>query len=136
MLVGRRPEGFRQHRETVNAQCELPAARGERRAIDSEQVAEIKAQQPLEGLVAQHVALGLQLDPAGPVDEVEKGHLALPAPGRQAPGDPVRGVGLLAVCQPFVSRADGRHRLHRFERRREGIDSARAQLLELATPAG
>ena len=56
----------------------------------------------LEGLLAQDVALGLELELPGAVDQVEERGAAVAAPGGHAPGDPVGRVGLLAGLERVV----------------------------------
>ena len=73
-----------------------PRLRAEDGAVDADEVAEVELEQARHQLLAEHVDARLQLDAARAVDEVEEGHLALPAAGGEAPGDAVARVGLLA----------------------------------------
>ena len=94
------------------------------------------AQQALEGLGVEHVGLGLELDAARPVDEVEERHLALPAPRGEPAGDAHAVVGLGAVLEALVARAHVGDRRHARVRVRERVDSLGAQALELGPPVG
>ena len=87
--VGERRADPRQHLEAVDEQRRLAAARPGRVAGDADDVAEVDVD--LTGSVGG----AEQLDPAGTVDEIEKGELAVVAAGEDAPGEASR-LGALA----------------------------------------
>jgi hypothetical protein len=135
--VGRRAQRLGEHGVGVDAQAQLAAAGDEDGAVDPEDVAEVDlVQQPLHLLGAEDVQARLELHPAGAVDEVEEGHLALAAALREAAGDAVDVLGLLAGLQALVGRADVRGGRHVGEGRRERVDAVGAQLVELGPPDG
>ena len=74
---------------------QLAAPRGEDRALDPDDVAEVEPEQALVG-VAELVDASLDLDLAGAVLQVEEGGLAVPALRGQAAGDAVA----VAVSSP------------------------------------
>ena len=55
VLLGRRAQRLGQHRERLDSQRQLPAARAKGRPVDADQVAEIEAQEPLHLLRSEHV---------------------------------------------------------------------------------
>ena len=127
VLVRRRSQRLGQQRKGVDAQRELSAARHERGAVDADEVAEVKGEQAVHRLGAEHVEAGLKLDAARAILEIQERHLALAAPCRQTPGDAVRDLGLLARRQPLVGGAHRRDRLDPAELVRERLDAGRAQ---------
>ena len=137
VLLGRRAQRLREHRERLDAQRDLAALRAQRGAVDADDVAEVDLrEQALVRLGAEHVGARLQLQAARAVDEVEEGHLALAAARGEAAGDTVRHVGLLPVGEPRVRGKHVRGRLDARELVREGVDAVGAQLLELRAPDG
>ena len=106
VLLGRRAQRLREHGEALDPQRHLAALRAHRGAVDADDVAEVDLrQQALVLLGPEHVRARLQLQPAGAVDEVEEGHLALAAAGGETPGDAVCDVRLLAVLELRVGGA-------------------------------
>ncbi len=136
VLLGRRAQGLREHVVAVDPQRELPAPGHEDGAVDPDEIAEVELEQPLHRLRAEDVELGLELEPARAVVEVEESHLSLAAPGVQAPRDPVLHLGVRARLEVRVGRADLRDRGHARVGVRERVDPVRAQPLELGPPDG
>ena len=96
-LVGRRAQALGEHREVLDAQAQLAAARAEREAVDADRCRRGRASSRRSiRSGAEDVGLGLQLDAPRAVVEVEERHLALAAARVQAPGDAVALVGVLA----------------------------------------
>ena len=69
-------------------------------AVDADDVAEVELEQQVHALLAEHVALGLQLDAARAVVEVQERHPALAAPRVQPPREPVARLGLRPGSRP------------------------------------
>src|SRR5437763_2247006 len=134
VLLGRRSQGFGEHRVRRDAQRQLPPPGGERNAVDADQITEVEAEQALEALLPELVDARLKLDPAGAVDQVQEGHAALAAPGAKPAGDPVRTGGLIAGLEPAVRIAHRHDRLDPFEAVWERIDACGPQRLELRPP--
>ena len=86
-----------------------------------------------EGL-AEHVALGLDLDAARPVDHVEEGLAAVAAPSREPAGDAVGDVRLLPVLEVAMSLANHVRGDYAGIGVRERLHAVRPQLLQLLPP--
>ena len=132
VLLGRRPQRLRQDRERHHPQRELAPPGHERHPVDPDKVPEIQAQQPVHSIGTELIDARLELDPPRAVDQIQEGHLALPAPRRQTSSDPVADRGLLTARQPRVGHAHGRDRLDPIELVGEWVDPGGAQRLELA----
>ena len=135
-MSGRRAQRLRQHREVLDADRQLAAARHEHHAVDPDDVAEVELEQQVHPLLAEQVALGLQLDAPRAVVEVQERHPALAAARMQAPGEPVARLGLRPRLEPLVLRTHARDRLDALERVRERVDPLLAQAIELGPPLG
>ena len=85
-------------------------------------------------LLAEHVGACVELDPPGPVVEVDERRLAMPAAGMDSAGDAVGEVGLLTVGEVCVGLVDPRDRDHARELMRERLDAIRPELLEFVAP--
>ncbi len=104
--VGRRSKGLGEDVEALDAQGDLTAATAENGAVDADQVAEIEGCQPLEGVGAEDVEAGVQLDLAAAIDEVEEGGAAC-APARgEPPGDAMDVLGLLTGLEVGIGVED------------------------------
>ena len=136
VLLGRRSQRLREQRPVVDRDAQLAAAGLEDRAVGAEQVAEVAVEEPLERLVAEHVAARLELDPARAVVEVEERHLALAAAGVQAAGDAHADVGLLAGFESLVRSLGVGDRRDVRVGVRERVDPRLPQCLELAAADG
>ena len=104
--------------------------------VDPDEVAEVEADQLLEGLFAEQVRARVQLDLAAAVDEVEERRLAVAAARGQPPREPVGVLGLIAGLEALVA---GQHLGDRRvipEARRERIHAGLAKLVELLPPLG
>ncbi len=77
-------------RQRVDRQGQLAAAPGrQRRSLDADDVAEVEVDEKLEGLGAEQVLAGVELDLPAAVAKVEEGGLAVAAAGDDAAGDAV-----------------------------------------------
>ena len=102
-LVGRRAQALGEQTPVVDRQRQLAAAAGRhRRPLDPDDVAEVEVDEQLEGLGAEQVLAGVQLDLAAAVAKIEEGGLAVAATGDDPPGDPVARVGLDPGRQALV----------------------------------
>ena len=134
-LVGRRPQALGQQAPVVDRQRELAAAAGRhRRPLDADDVAEVEVDQQLEGLLAEQVLAGVQLDLAAAVAEVEEAGLAVAAAGDDAPGDAVARLGLHPRRQPLVGGPHLGDVLALGELVRERLDPGLADPLQLLAP--
>src|SRR3954447_388547 len=116
-LVRRRAQRLCQQLPAGHAQRQLAAAALEDEAVDAEQVAEVQRSERLEGLVAEVVALGVQLDLPRAVDQVDEGRATHAAPLGEPAADAVGRVGqLLARLDAVVRRADAGDRRDAGER--------------------
>src|ERR687896_2109122 len=135
VLLGHLPEGLRQQLPITDEQAELAAPGLEGRAVNADQVADVQGSQQLEGFAPQHVALGVQLDLAAAVDQVEEGRASLAATGGQAARQAIRRVGFLACLEVVVGSVNLLDRRDPVELVRERVDPLLTQALELR-PAG
>jgi hypothetical protein len=133
-LVGRRAQALGQQLEALDAQRELAALGAEGEPVDAHDVAEVEVEEPRHRLLAEDVDLGLQLEAARPVVEVQEGHLALAAAGVQAAGHAIARLGVLPGGQALVLGVHEGDRLDARERVRERLDAVGAQALELGAP--
>jgi hypothetical protein len=87
----------------VDRQRELATPPGRhRRPLGADDVAEVEVDEQREGLLAEQVLTGVQLDPAAAVAEIEEAGLAVAAAGDDATGNAVARVGLHTRRQPLV----------------------------------
>ena len=86
VLLGRRPQRLREQRPVLELDRELAATRPEDRAVGAEQIAEVERDEAVQGLLPQDIGPRVQLDTAGPVDEIQERGTPLPPPGGQPPG--------------------------------------------------
>ena len=82
--------------QSVTSRLSCAAARLERGAVDADQVADVERDEPVERLLAEHVALGVKLDLALAVDQIDEGGAALIAAGDHAAGHPICPIRLLS----------------------------------------
>jgi len=135
-LLRRREQRLGEERPVVDADGQLAPPGGEGGAVHSDDVAQVERCEPLEALLAEHVAPGLELNAAGAVHEVEEGRAAVPATRGQPAGQPVARVGLGPGLEAVVRLA---HALDRNDARilvREGVEAVGAQLLQLRAAVG
>jgi len=85
----------------------------------------------LEGLLAEHVALGVDLELSRAIDHVQEGRAPVTAAPGQTTGDAVRAVGLVARVEGVVRLMDLRDRDDTVELVRKGVEALFAQALEL-----
>src|SRR5437588_1334584 len=85
MLLRRGAQGLGEDGVRRHPQRELAALGRERHSVDTDQVAQIESQQPLEALLSELVDACLELDPPRAVHEVKERHPALAAPRAQPP---------------------------------------------------
>ncbi len=111
VLVRRRAQGLGEDLEALDAQRDLAVAAADGAAVDADQITQIERGQPGEELGAEDVDAGMELELAGPVDEVQEGRLAGPTAGGDAPGDAVVLVGFLARLEVLVGGQDRGRRL-------------------------
>ncbi len=135
-LVGRRPQALGQQPPAGHLQGELAAAGRESIPLDPDDVAEVEVDEQLEGLGAEHVLAGVQLDLAAAVAQVQEGGLAVPAAGDQPAGDAMVRLGLQPRRQALVRGPDLADLLPLGELVRERIDPLRPQPLQLLPPLG
>jgi hypothetical protein len=121
-LVRRRAQALRQELPRREAQGELATTRLERRSLHADEVPEIQMQELIEALRTEHIGTGVELQPAGCVDEIQKRRLPVAAAGHQAAGDLVGAMGLLPVGEVRMSLPDGRDLAAPGEVVRERID--------------
>src|SRR6202021_1630613 len=117
--------------KAVHTQGQLAVATAQRCPIDAEQIAEVERQQLLERVRAEHVRTRVQLDLAAAIDEIEKSGLASAAARRDAPGDAVTILGLLAYLQVLIGSAHFGDRLDIREGVRGNLSAVRTQGLRL-----
>ena len=99
--------------------------------VDADQIAAVERRQALEGVLAEHVLAGVELDLAGAVHEVQEARPAAPPDRQDAPGHAVAVVGLLAGLQVLVVRQHPLDRLDVGELVGEGLGVGLAQPLPL-----
>jgi len=126
VLLRRRPQRLRQHRQVVRLDGRLLRPRPEERPADADEVAEVDLLEHGKGVVADLALLEVGLDPSAAVAQIDERRLAHVAHRRHPPGD-----GRLGPRAVF-----GRER-GRFRRRvrwREavwiGVDPARTQAFQ------
>jgi hypothetical protein len=134
-LVGRRAQALGQQPPVVDRQRELAAAPGrQRRPLDADEVAKVEVDKQLERLLAELVGSGVELNLASAVAQVEKGGLAVAAPGDDPPGDAVARVGLDTRRQSLVGSPDLGDLLTFLEIVRKRLDPRLPQTLQLLAP--
>ena len=92
--VGQRAQRLGQELDAVHTHRELARGRRDHPALGADPVAEVEAGDVVEGVVAELVARGEQLDRAGLVHQVDEIQPAVAAQAHHAPGNPHRLVGL------------------------------------------
>ena len=90
----------------MTQEAQLAAARLEGGAVDADQVADVERREGVEGLGTEDIPLGVDLELAAAVDEIEEGRAAVAAPRRHAAGYAVVLVGLLAGLEVVVGGVD------------------------------
>jgi hypothetical protein len=120
----------------LEAQRQLPAPAAESEPIYPDEVAEVELEQLAHAVLAQLVDSRLELDLAGAIEQVQKGHPALATARRDPSGDPVADVGFLTRGEASVVLSNRADRLDPVELVRERIDAGVAERLELATAIG
>ncbi len=131
VLLGRRAQGLGEHHEGVHPQGQLAVAAAQGGAVDADQIAAVERRQALEGVLAEHVLAGVELDLAAAVNEVEEARPAAPADRQDASGHAVAVVGLLAGLQVLVVRQHPLDRLDVRELVGEGLGVGLPQPLTL-----
>ena len=95
------------------------------RPVDADQIAQVEQFDQVPAQVADLLLADEDLDPLGPVAEVEEDHLPLPAPEHDPPGHPDGGPGLgrLTLRGPGNRQlADAGNRLVAVEPRSPGVE--------------
>ena len=136
MLVGRRAQRLGEDLKAIDAQRQLATAAAQHRAVDADQVPKVERAQPREGVLAEHVHTRVQLDLAGPVDEIEERSLAGAPPRGDPTRNPVGVFGLLARGQVDVGVENRRDRLYAGERVGESLGVGLLQPVRLRAPLG
>src|SRR5436190_2103950 len=127
-----RPKRLREHFDLRYANRHLARSRAKQRPLDAEDVTEIGMLREPEDVVAEHVALEVELYAAGGIGEMSKCCLSGRSPTHQAAGE--------THCLPVAFRAFGieRERFRRLVRSIESIGkrrrSIRDQRVELFSP--
>ena len=94
-LVGRRPQALGEQAASGRPAARARRAAGRKRRPSTPTMSpRSRSTRQLEGLLAEHVLAGVELDLAAAVAEVEEGGLAVSAAGDEAAGDPVARLGL------------------------------------------
>ena len=131
MLLLGAPERLREQRPAGGLEGELAATRLEGRAVDADDVAQVEVGEGVEGLLAEDVALGVHLELAAAIGDVEEGGAAVAATPGQAAGDAVGLIRLLARLEVAVRGVDVFDRHDAVELVRIRVDPLLAQALEL-----
>ncbi len=88
-LVRRRAQRFGQQLHPSTSSESWPRRVTIARPVDADEVAEVEVVKQGEGAFAEHVGLGVELDLAGTVAQVDEGGLAVAAAADDPAGDPV-----------------------------------------------
>ena len=99
VLLGDVAQRLREQLPVRDQQAQLAAAGLERGPVDADQVADVERDEPVEGFLAEHIALRVELELALAVDQVDEGGAALVAAGDHSAGHPVCAIGLLPGFQ-------------------------------------
>ena len=97
-LLRQRPQRLGEHAELLRVDGQLVGLGAERRADDADEVAEVGLLEAREGVLADRVALHVDLQPAVAIVQMEKRGLAEVALGDDAPGEAHRSAGAPASC--------------------------------------
>jgi hypothetical protein len=128
VLLGHVEERLGQQCPVGHEQAQLAPAGLERGPVHADQVAYVERYEEVERLVAEHVLLGVKLELAGTVHEVDERRPALVAPRDHAAGHAVGAIGLLTRLQVVDDGGGGNDPL---EVVRERVDALRPESFEL-----
>ena len=93
-FLGGRQQALGQEREPGGEDGELAGLGESQRPVDADQVAEVEQIHQLPGRVAHLLLADEDLDPLGPVADLEEDDLPLPSPEHDPPGHADGGPGL------------------------------------------